>query len=143
MGNLNTITSEVVDILGTVVLSGEGAYHEIVTYPTNEFSGYPAASIVPAATPSDYITVAQNQRSYGMSVELYYPLDQNNWQTAFDTMRDLVDATMDALDQSIDLNGKCDFLRAVPMNWTIQMAGQGHVIAAEILLAAVKDVDVK
>jgi hypothetical protein len=143
MGLLNTLSTEINTILTGVQVAGSPAFTEVVEYPTNEFPGYPAASITPSEVQSDYITVAQNQRGYGFMVELYYGLDQDSWPTAFTNMRDLVDATLDALDQSIDLNGKADFLRAVPMEWTIQEAGQGLVLAVAIHLVAVKDVDVK
>jgi hypothetical protein len=144
MGLLNTLSTEIKTILTGVQVAGSPAFTEVVEYPTNEFPGYPAASITPSEVQSDYITVAQNQRGYGFMVELYYGLDQEtDWQVAFSNTRDLVDATLDALDQSIDLNGKADFLRAVPMEWTIQEAGQGQVLAVAIHLVAVKDVDVK
>lgn len=143
MGHINTISAEIKTILTAVQSGGSAAFVEIAEYPTNEFTGYPAASITPSEVQSDYITVAQNQRGYGFMVELYHGLDNEAWATAFTNMRNLVDLVLDALDQSIDLNAKCDFLRAVPMEWTIQEAGQGLVLAVAIHLVAVKDVDVK
>lgn len=143
MSNLSTISNEIKTVLEAVEQSGSPAFHEVVEYPTNEFEGYPAASVVPTSVESTVFTSTQNQRAYGFMVELYYNVDQNNWAAAFDVMRDLVDAVLDALDQSEDLNASCDFLRAVPMEWTLQEAGQGLVLATEIRLAAVKDVDVR
>jgi hypothetical protein len=142
-GNLNTISGEIKSLLEAVQVAGSSAFTEVVEYPTNQFNGYPAASITPSEVQSDFITVAQNQRAYGFMAELFVSLDQESWPTAFTNMRDLVDAVLDKLDQSIDLNGKCDFLRAVPMEWTIQEAGQGLVLAVALHLVAVKDVDVK
>ena len=46
MGNLNIITTEIVSLLNAVQLSGSAAFTEVVTYPTNEFNGYPAASVL-------------------------------------------------------------------------------------------------
>ncbi|MDQ0672939.1 hypothetical protein QFZ36_000500 [Pseudarthrobacter siccitolerans] len=143
MSNLSTISNEIKTIVEGVQQSGSAAFTEVVEYPTNEFEGYPAASVVPTAVESTVFTSTQNQRAYGFMVELYYNVDQNNWASAFDIMRDLVDAVLDALDQSEDLNASCDFLKAVPMEWTLQEAGQGLVLATEIRLAAVKDVDVR
>lgn len=142
MGNITNFSTQIKTLVESVQQSGSAAFVEVVEYPTNEFTGYPAASITPSEVASDYATTAQNQRAYGFMIELYHGIDQETWATAFTNMRNLVDAVLDKLDQSIDLGGTANFLRAVPMEWTIQEAGNGLVLAVSIHLVAVKDVPV-
>ncbi len=143
MGHLNNFSTTIKNRLTALQASGAPAFVEVVEHPTNEFPGYPAATVTPREVASEFITVAQNQRSYGFTLDLYYTLDGNDWAAAFAVMRDLVDLVLDDLDRSIDLDGVCDFLKAAPMEWTIQPAGQGLVLSVEIVLAVIKDIDVR
>src|SRR5215217_5381759 len=125
MGHLSTFSAQIKTILQALQLSGSTAFVEVLEYPTNEFSGMPAALITPAPAPSEILTVAQNLRSYGFAIDMFVGVDQEaNWDTPFTTMRDLVDAVLDALDKSNDLNGTADILQAAPLDeWLPVEAG--------------------
>lgn len=144
MGNLNTLNSQIKTLLTNVQLSSSAAFAEVTDAPTNKFAGYPAACVLPAPIPSQFATVAQNQRSYAFSIDLYIGLDQEtDWTAATATMRDLVDGVLDALDKSIDLNGTCNFLAASGVQaWEPVEAGQGLALWAAITVVAKKDVPV-
>jgi hypothetical protein len=143
MGIYRDIRNEVKSILEPIQLGGSTAFTEVTTNPTNKFEGYPAASVMPARVDSEFITVAQNQRAYGITIFMYVAIDQEDWSTAIDNTIDLIDAVLDALDQSIDLNGKADFLRAVPMEFDTEETGQGLCLVSSIYAVAIKDVDVR
>lgn len=141
MGRYKDMRGAIVSILGGVQLAGTTAFEEVSTNPTSKFSGYPAATVVPAEVGSEFHTNDQNTREYGFNIYLHYPVKQG-WSTAIDVMIDLLDATLDALDQNFDLNGTTDFLRAVPSQWDIDQSSEDLVLLATIHAIAVKDVDV-
>lgn len=141
MGRYKDMRSAIVTVLEAVQLAGADAFAEVSTNPTNKFSGYPAATVVPAEVGSEFHTNNQNTREYGFNIYLHYPVKQG-WSTAVDVMIDLLDACMDALDQNFDLNGTTDFLRAVPGEWDIDQSSEDLVLLATIHAIAVKDVDV-
>lgn len=141
MGAYKDIRAEIVTVLQAVQLSGSAAFVSVSTNPTAKFTGYPAATVVPAEVTSEYSTVAQNERSYAYNIHLMFPV-QGGWANAVDTMLDLMDACLDALDQTIDLNGKCDFLRAMPSQWDIEKSGEDLLLIATLQAIAVKDITV-
>lgn len=143
MGKYRDIRDQIVTIVGGVQQAASNAFVQVLTKPTTKFTGYPAAVVLPDGIDSRYITVAQNQRGYGVTIYMYYPIDQENWATAINTMLDLVDAVLDALDQSVDLSGKADFLQAVPLMWDVQEATTGKTLVGSIHAVAIKDVDVR
>lgn len=144
MGNLNTINTSLKSILTSIQLSGQPAFAEVTDIPTNKFAGYPAVFIAPAPVPSQYATVAQNQRAYGFGLDLYIGIDQEaDWSAATATMRDLVDAVLDAIDKSIDLNGACDLMNATGVEqWMPSEAGQGLALWAALTIVAKKDIPI-
>jgi len=144
MGNYKTIRDEVIDIVAAAQLSGASAFAEVTGTIKEQFSGYPAASIIPSEVTSEYLTVAENTRQYGLSVNMHYGIaSSDDWQTALDVMLDLSDVVMDALDSSIDLNATCDFLQAVPMTWEVMQTGQQMELVGTIKIVASKRVNVQ
>lgn len=94
------------------LLTGLGSLKNIETYPTNTFSsGYPSATIVGPEIKSAYDTVTENQRSYIFTIYIYDDVVQQSIQTAFSSLRDIVDSALDAIDQSLNLAGNADFVR--------------------------------
>ncbi len=143
MGRYKDIRDAAATLVQGVQLGGSGAFAEVAKAPKNNFIGYPAACVIPGGVESQYITVAQNQRGYGLNIFVYYPIDQEDWAAAINTMLDLLDAVLDALDQSIDLNGVADFLEAVPFAWDVVNTTAGKTLVCSIHAVAKKDVDVR
>lgn len=144
MGPYHAIRDKIVELLEGVTLDASSAFTTVSKEPRNTFDGYPAATVVPSRIDSDYLTVAQNQREYGFAVSMYYPLSETEWSTAIEVMLRLTDACLDVLDQSIDLDGVCDFLRAVPAEWEVVTTTQdSSSLAVTLNIVAIKSVDVR
>ncbi len=133
----------VVTILETVELSSEPAFAQVATAPISNYTGTPAATVVPAEIGSEYLNVSENLRAYGFNVHLHMPLNrEESWGEEIDTMLDLVDGVLDALDQSRDLNGAADFIEAVPMEWDVVQGSSDLELLATIHIVAKKSVTV-
>lgn len=144
MANYKTIRDEVISVVSSVQQAGSSAFAEVTGTVKEQFSGYPAATVIPSEVQSEYLTVAENMRQYGMSVHIHYGIaSADDWGDSLDVMLDLVDAVMDALDQTVDLNGKCDFLQAVPVTWDVAQTGQQIELIGTIQLVASKRVNVQ
>lgn len=119
-------------------------FTEVVKTPKASFDGTPVAVVLPSEVMSDYITVAQNQRAYGFLVDIHVVLEKQDWDTAIEQSMDLIDGVIDRLDQTVDLNGKADFLRAVPlMQWATEKDAGGLIAMPSIHVVAIKDVNVR
>lgn len=142
MGNLTNISAAIQTILSGVQQSGADAFVDVVEYPSNQFDGFPSVTIVPADIKSQLMTVQENFRTYAFEVAIYVSVaNLGNMESEFIVMRTLVDAVLDALDQSIDLNDACDFLVPVPMKWTTGKSGSGDALIAPIFVQAQKLVE--
>lgn len=75
------------------------------TNPTKEFDGFPAAIIVPSDNTSLFETVSNNERDYGFTVFLIYPLKGVTEDTAYNAMYDLVDDVINTFDRDPYLEG--------------------------------------
>lgn len=144
MGIYKDLRDEIVTELQAIQIEGADAFQEVVTKPVGTFAGYPAAVVLPSEVMSDYITVAQNQRGYGFMVDIQVNLTHAaQWDEAVNNSMALIDAVLDRLDQTVDLNGKADFLKAVPvMGWSTVKETGGLVILPAIHVVAIKDVNV-
>jgi hypothetical protein len=152
MGVMQNMSDAIVYVLGTIQLSGSNAFVDVEEYPTTEFTGVPAATVIPSDNTSDYATIVQNLRTYSFFVDIYYPIgiDAGGYQKAFTTMRALVDAALDAFDNSNDLNLNnqygssaetiCDMLRPVPSSWAMVQSNGGDLLTARITLNCAKTV---
>jgi hypothetical protein len=138
------IRDKIIQVVQGVQQSGSSAYVEVAGTIKEQFSGYPAATVVPSAVTSEYLTQAENMRAYGINVYIHCPIaSESDWGDVFDETLDLVDATMDALDQTIDLDGVCDFLSAVPLGWDVAQTGQQLELVATLQIVANKRVNVQ
>jgi hypothetical protein len=139
MGAYKDIRDKVIDVITAVQQAGQPAFAEVAGTIKEQFTGYPAATIVPGNVQSEYLTQAENMRAYGLNVFIHYPIaSEDDWGDAFDKMIDLVDASMDALDQTVDLDGVCDFLSAVPLSWDVAQTGQQLELVATLQIVANK-----
>lgn len=140
-------------VLLSVQLDSVPVFADIQEYPTTDFVGVPAATIVPSDNTSDYATNVQNMRTYAFIVDIYYPIESTNggYASTFTLMRRLMDVALDAFDNSNDLNlsntfttsadAVCDFLRPVPSSWSMVETSSGDMLTARITLQCAKTVD--
>lgn len=132
-----------VTVIQAIQLDGFAVFQDVKTYPTTEFTGYPAVTVLPGNVSSDYATVAQNERAYSFLIDIHLDLT-SSWQGSVNLSLRLIDAVLDALDRNGDLNGTADFLRAAPLiRYDLDDAGQTLVIIPAIELIAIKHVDVR
>lgn len=147
MGNLDTLSGKIRDVLVASQVSGSSAFVQVLQRSSNQFTGYPSATIVPGETDSDYATVKQNTRTYVFMIYIYENLESltatgSTADNAWLNIRLLIDVVLDALDKSNDLANGCDFLRPVPMQpFATDVGGSGAALVAPIRLECVKSID--
>jgi len=81
------------------ILDGVDKLQEVKDDPSLEFSGYPAATIIPSEQESDYETESENLRVYSFDVHLYQEVQAGGLSAALDTLYDLADDVFDAFDK--------------------------------------------
>jgi hypothetical protein len=136
MGNLVNLSQAIVDVLDDIQQDGGNAFADIQDWPTTNFAGTPAATVVPSDNDSDYATNVQNLRTYVYYVDLYYPIETegDGAKIAFMQMRQMLDTCLDAFDQSDLLNNTCQLLRPAPSSWSIVQSSMGTLLSARITL---------
>lgn len=123
---LKTVLSGVLDA------SSNPTFVDIKEYPTTSFSGYPSAIILPSnGQTGSFETQIENVRFYVFDVIIYYQAETGQ-DTDWRNMRQLMDATMDAIDKTIDLNGKCDFVRPAVGGWGVDQTSTGATLVGTI-----------
>lgn len=88
------------------VLEANGL-QEVALAPKLEFSGWPAAYVVPSENDGDYETTKENIRTYAFIVRLFHEAKVGGTDAAISALESLVDALLDAFDQE-DLKGAGD-----------------------------------
>jgi hypothetical protein len=137
MGLYRTISNEI-----KAVLLATDVFADIRDYPTNVFTGFPAAAFYPSSTPSDYATQKQNRRDYVFTLQIFALLKDPDRKidVVLPALQDLVDTVMDALDSTEDLNGVVNFLRPVPNMWSMATMTKGQALMATLTLHCEKDI---
>lgn len=105
-----TIRPQIVTLLKTLS-NVEDA--NIVGYPKTNFSGYPAAYVIPSDNESDYETTSENVRVYAFKVAFFYTTKQIGKEAALDRLEEIIDAALDLFDQE---DQKGSDTRTVGMN---------------------------
>lgn len=77
---------------------------EVSSAPMIKFAGYPAAYVVPSDNDADYESTTENIRTYAFIVRMFYETKDTGVADALDSLEDLVDSTLDLIDQE-DLLG--------------------------------------
>ncbi len=90
----NTLRSQIATLVG-----GVSGIQEFASYPKLKFSGFPAGYVVPSESSGDYETTKENIRTYAFQVRLFYETKNTGIEAALDSLEDIVDTVMDALDQ--------------------------------------------
>lgn len=143
MDNFTAISNEIGEILYAIQQNGADAFVQVLEYPTNQFTGFPSVTIVPADVRSELMTVVENYRTYAFEVAIFVSVANTGDMSAeFGVMRTLVETALDALESSIDLNGVADFLVPVPMRWEVRQTGTGDALIAPIHVQAQKLVSI-
>lgn len=143
MGTYRTLRGKIVTVLQGISMSGAPALAEIATEPKSQFTATPAATVLPSSVDAQIDGFGTNLRGYGFTVNLIYPINSgDSWATAVDTLMDLSDLALDALDQSDDLNNQSIVLEAAPLSWDISVDGDNLALIASIPLVAKVSVNI-
>ena len=149
---IQNMSTAIVAVLEGIQVSGSSVFDDVEEYPTTNFAGIPAATVIPSDNISDYATITQNLRTYAFFVDLFYPIQGENMSAsaAFVMMRQLVDLVLYAFDNSNNLNGSnqypdslstvCDMIRPVPSSWAMVQSDVGDLLTARITLQCAKTV---
>lgn len=137
MGVYKALRDSLYTLVQGVELNGSPAFGQVSKEPLSQFTSVPAATIVPAEVPSEIETTHSNLRQYGFNIHLHYPLDQDEpWGDAIDTLLDVADATLDALDKSQNLNNQALALLAASLDWDVASSGDKLQIFCTISVVA-------
>lgn len=142
MSNIVSMKAEIKTLLEAIQIDSEDAFDaaSVVTYRKQKFESYPAAVILTANVPSEYVSVTQNRRFYGFEINLVVPIESEGEESADGKVDKLMDAVMNAIDQSIDLNNAADFVQPVPSDVVEAEIGGGNVLMGIVRVVASKDV---
>lgn len=150
---MTNMSAAIKNVLTQLTINTDTIFAQIEEFPTTNFTGTPAATIIPSDNTSDYATIVQNFRTYAFFVDLFVPVKGvgGGYADAFATMRQLVDTALDGFDNSNDLNLNntygssydtvCDFLRPVPSTWAMVETNAGDMLTARITLQCAKTVN--
>lgn len=143
MGTYRTLRGQIVTLLQGITMSGAAALAEVATVPKSQFTGTPAATVLPASVDAQIETYGTNLRNYGFTVNLVYPINSgDSWTTAIDTLMDLSDLALTAFDTSNDLNNQSIVLEAADLAWDISVDGDNLALIASIPLVAKVSVNI-
>lgn len=134
MGKFNDIKAALATIVSGIQYSGSAAFVNVYSYGTNDFTGYPSATIVNAEINSEYHTTTKNLRTYVVYVYLYMNMEQISQQTAWDTLTDLQELIIDAIDHTENFAGVSDFVRPTATQPVETNSGEG----GKLLVAPIK-----
>ena len=122
----------------------------IYDFEASEAEGFPFLTITPSANSSDYSSTTENRRVYAFVIRLFTERlsGLSNERACENTMREMVDSLLDALDNNWHLpNLETEtgytfcFMRAAPSQWGY--AGrENNMRVAEIKVELIFDVDV-
>ena len=91
---------------------------EVSAAPKVDFSGYPAAHVVPSDAPSDYETTTENERVYAFLVRVFEQTKSGGVADAYLRLLPVVDAVIDQFDQESLKQAGQTIGQGMPANYT-------------------------
>jgi hypothetical protein len=109
-----------------------------------EFTGTPAAVIIPADGPASKLySNIENYRGYGFYIFVAMDTTPTNYSLTRKNMRLIVDAVLDALDRSDYLNANLDVVQAASLKWIEEETSTGVNIVAPLQITGQKTVQIQ
>lgn len=149
MSNWDSILSEIV-----TVLEGIDSIENVSDYEKSQFSGFPAATVVPSEEESDFQATSERTRTYAFSIRCYQDMlsKQHPYSPGLEDadriLRKVVDDIVSEFDKPANarLSGNADtdghtvvLVRPVPSTWGYD--SERNLRSAEIILRVVVHVD--
>lgn len=124
---------------------------EVRDYEASNFEGFPVLTITPANNESAFSTTTENRRVYAFTARIYNERGSDNasQEACENTMRELLDSVLDALDKRYYSLGSSIasgtgytflFVRAAPSTWGYA-GGANEYRVAEVLIRVEYDID--
>jgi hypothetical protein len=134
-GNFVTLSEQLVSTMQAIQQEGNPAFGAVYNYPTIESTSSPWCTVVPSDSPSTYLNVVQNLRSYVFFIDCYYPIETegDGYSNAFSVMLVLVESVLDALDNSNSLNGTAQILTPMASNWSMTQSSMGTLLDGRVV----------
>jgi hypothetical protein len=99
------------------LLKTSSLLQEVASTPKVQFSGYPAAHVVPSENSGDYETTAENERQYAWTIRVFYETKSGGVEAAYNALEEVVDAIIDLFDKE-DLSISRTVGVGLPSNYT-------------------------
>lgn len=144
--SLVTEQTEIKAILEAVQVDASNVFHQVLTAPPEsaaEYTGFPSAHFVYNSYESTYSTNEENRRVANWDIFIYSLTQTLDNEAHFTKMYKIIDATVQALDESCDLNNACDFVIPVPGEVDRVVSDSGVALVAQIRLQCWSDVDIR
>lgn len=77
---------------------------QVLDYPVEEFTGYPAAFFIPAEGEGEWVTNAEDERSYTFDIHIYYDIEPGGISNAIAALFDCIDDVLDVFAQDKHLS---------------------------------------
>jgi hypothetical protein len=128
----------------------ETAIEEVARYPKREFTGYPAAILVPAEGDSGWETTAEHERAYVFDCQIFYETKGVGNDNALDALYNVVDEVLDnfaedtLLEQggAIALPAKQTIISVEPVSAGWEAMDDTDLLMARITIRVVVSVDI-
>lgn len=136
---INAINTALATLLAGVQLEGDDLFVTVLPHPAtkedgSDFAGFPSVSYYYETTDSDYSTVSENRRDLYFGIYIYGIWQDMELPDQYTNMYKMVDAVLDALDESEDLGINAIMLRPVPGEFRRIATERGEGLLARIRL---------
>lgn len=137
MSKSKKIKNAIISLVQGIQYKNEPAFVNVMGTPRGEFDGYPAARVLPGDITTEKGAYSQNDRVVALTLRIHVPSTKEG--TEFDTMYDLTDLVLDALDTA-DYEG--EFISAVGVleinasrgDWFDTDSPTGPILACDIAI---------
>lgn len=108
---------------------------KVYKYHAADSSGeFPFSTFEPSDVEADYLSNAENIRTYGFRVLIHQEIETVGREKALSILMNSADSVIDAFDSDYTLGEVVTNIKAVPANFGIYSEGSGLVAYAEIKL---------
>lgn len=123
---------------------------EVARYPKREFTGYPAAILVPAEGDSEWETNNEHERLYAFDCQIFYETKGLGNDVALDRLYDVVDLVLDEFAEDpnleqptvIALPAKKTMITVQPVSAGWEELDDSELLMARISIKVVVSVDI-
>ncbi len=129
--------STIITAIDTIIATISGV-KEHYTYEPQQFTKYPAVTIVPVGHEESYLSLRDTRRIYTFIIRVYGQMDNTRTDTQI-TIRDLVDSIIDTvgLQSNVTLGGTCDYSELTTANFKF-ITRESSLFVGEITLKVQK-----